>query len=125
MGLFVIGSILPVLASVQRVECSFFEQLLMDYNVAFGTTFKRLRRLKRMTQEDFGSVVSERYVRMLEKGEYSPTLGTVADLAQVLQMSPVTLIALVQAEYLGLDAGKLLEEVLSEMQVFGGTDSTR
>ncbi|MBX8540124.1 helix-turn-helix domain-containing protein [Pseudomonas cichorii] len=97
----------------------------MDYNVAFGTTFKRLRRLKRMTQEDFGSVVSERYVRMLEKGEYSPTLGTVADLAQVLQMSPVTLIALVQAEYLGLDAGKLLEEVLSEMQVFGGTDSTR
>lgn len=40
----------------------------MDYNVAFGTTFKRLRRLKRMTQEDFGAVVSERYVRMLEKG---------------------------------------------------------
>lgn len=119
------GNILPVLASVQRVECSFFEQLLMDYNVAFGTTFKRLRRLKRMTQEDFGSVVSERYVRMLEKGEYSPTLGTVADLAQVLQMSPVTLIALVQAEYLGLDAGNLMEEVVRDVQVFGVGDSAR
>ncbi|GFM68136.1 DNA-binding protein [Pseudomonas cichorii] len=97
----------------------------MDYNVAFGTTFKRLRRLKRMTQEDFGVVVSERYVRMLEKGEYSPTLGTVADLAQVLQMSPVTLIALVQAEYLGVDAGKLMEEALRDVQVFGGADSAR
>ncbi|RMQ46239.1 Cro/CI family transcriptional regulator [Pseudomonas cichorii] len=97
----------------------------MDYNVAFGTTFKRLRRLKRMTQEDFGAVVSERYVRMLEKGEYSPTLGTVADLAQVLQMSPVTLIGLVQAEYLGVDAEKLMEEALSEAQVFGELDSLR
>ena len=100
---------------MQGVECSFFEQALMDYNLAFGKTFRRLRRMKGMTQEDFAAVVSERYVRMLEKGEYSPTLGVIGGLAQALRMSPITLISLVQAEYLKADAGKLVEEVLDDL----------
>ncbi|GAB7528605.1 hypothetical protein PS3A_10140 [Pseudomonas sp. 3A(2025)] len=92
----------------------------MDYNVAFGTTFRRLRRLKGMTQEDFGAVVSERYVRMLEKGQYSPTLGTIGDLAQVLGVSPITLIALVQAEHLGTDAAQLMAEALEDVLGLSG-----
>lgn len=92
----------------------------MDYNVAFGTTFKRLRRLKGLTQEDFGAVVSERYVRMLEKGEYSPTLGTLADLAQVLGVSLVTLMALVEAEGREADVNAVVSEVAVEVEGLAG-----
>ncbi|WNW12166.1 helix-turn-helix transcriptional regulator [Pseudomonas sp. DTU_2021_1001937_2_SI_NGA_ILE_001] len=92
----------------------------MDYNVAFGTTFKRLRRLKGLTQEDFGAVVSERYVRMLEKGEYSPTLGTLADLAQVLGVSLVTLMALVEAEGRGSDVKALVADVAVQLEELAG-----
>lgn len=88
----------------------------MEHNAAFGAAFRRLRRLKGLTQEDFGSVISERYVRMLEKGEYSPTLSTMADIARVLGVSIVTLIALVQAEQQSASAMKLLDEAVQEVK---------
>jgi len=54
----------------------------------------------------------------LEKGEYSPSLATVQGLYDVLEVSPVTLVALVEPEFISGDPallGKLAEEELDEM----------
>jgi transcriptional regulator with XRE-family HTH domain len=93
-----------------------FEHLTMDYNVAFGSAFKRLRAIKGMTQEDFASVVSERYVRMLEKGEYAPSLTTVLDLARVLGVSPITLVGMMHAAHTGVDLETLMQVAAKEIR---------
>lgn len=87
----------------------------MDYNAAFGIAFKRLRALKGKTQEDFASVVSERYVRMLERGEYSPSLTTIIGLSQALEMSPITLLSVVHAEATGSDVDRLMQLAAAEV----------
>ena len=54
----------------------------------------------------------------MEKGEYSPSLATVQALYDVLEVSPVTLVALVEAEFISGDPAllvKLAGEELDEM----------
>lgn len=87
----------------------------MEHNLAFGTAFRRLRLLKGMTQEDFSSVVSERYIRMLEKGQYSPSLSTLVELAKVLDIGAVSLVALVEAEAEGTEAAVVARQALVEL----------
>lgn len=87
----------------------------MENNLAFGVAFKRLRRLKGMTQEDFSSVVSERYIRMLEKGQYSPTLSTIKELARVLGIGAVSLVALAEAEEEEAEAASIARRALAEL----------
>ncbi|HDS1693555.1 helix-turn-helix domain-containing protein [Pseudomonas sp. 22373] len=92
-----------------------FEHAKMENNLAFGLAFKRLRLLKGMTQEDFSSVVSERYIRMLERGQYSPSLSTIVGLADVLGIGAVSLVALVEAESAGEEATVVAREALVEL----------
>ncbi|EOG3620497.1 helix-turn-helix domain-containing protein [Pseudomonas putida] len=87
----------------------------MQSNLAFGIAFKRLRLLKGMSQEDFSMVVTERYVRMLEKGQYSPSLSTLQELAKVLGIGAVSLVALVEAESEGKEAELLVRQSLTEL----------
>lgn len=93
----------------------YFEHAKMENNLAFGIAFKRLRHLKGMTQEDFSSVVSERYIRMLEKGQYSPSLSTIMELAKVLGIGAVSLVALVEAESEGTGADMIAKQALVEL----------
>ncbi len=100
-----------------------FGHVKMEQNLAFGLAFKRLRLLRGMTQEDFSSVVSERYIRMLERGQYSPSLSTIAGLADLLGIGAVSLVALVEAESEGTEAAvvarKALVELVELVQTFG------
>lgn len=102
-----------------------FGHAKMENNLAFGTAFKRLRLQKGMTQEHFSSVVSERYIRMLERGQYSPSLNTIVGLANVLGIGAVSLVALAEAEAEGKDAGLVARETLVEVvelvQIYGPT----
>lgn len=91
----------------------------MDYNQAFAVVFRRLRRHRGLTQEDFHDAVSVRYVRNLEKGEYSPSLSTVRDICDVLRISPMTLTSLVEAEYKGISPLSLLKTSETELTELG------
>lgn len=77
----------------------------MDLDISFGRVFKRLRTMKELGQGDFEEIATDRHIRNLEKGQKSPTLRMLWKLADRLQVSPLTLLALVAAEaQAGLEA---------------------
>ncbi|MDH4843007.1 helix-turn-helix transcriptional regulator [Pseudomonas sp. BN505] len=88
----------------------------MNYKLAFGAVFRRLRHQRGLTQEQFEPAATARYVRNLEKGEYSPSLSTFRALCDVLEVSPVTLACLVEAEFIGGEARLLLNEAAKELR---------
>lgn len=70
----------------------------MVAHTGFGIALKRLRLIKKMTQEDFSLVSSRTYISSLERGLKNPTLDKVELLAETLQVSPLMLIALSYAK---------------------------
>ena len=53
--------------------------------------------MRGLTQEDFGLVSSRTYLSGLERGLKSPTLGKLEQIASVMQVHPLTLLALTYA----------------------------
>ena len=66
----------------------------MNTKTAFGLALKKVRKVKGLTQEDFGDVSSRTYLSTLERGIKSITLEKLNDLAQVLGVHPLTLLVL-------------------------------
>lgn len=93
----------------------------MDMKQAFGRALKTRRQQHGLTQEDFSDVSSRTYLSTLERGMKCPTLEKVVELASVLKVHPITLIA---ESFLMLDSSQSLETLLAqvrrEMQMGGG-----
>jgi transcriptional regulator with XRE-family HTH domain len=66
----------------------------MKIREAFAKGLKEIRSTKGLTQEDFDQVSSRTYISMLERGEKSPTLDKLEQLASVLKVHPLTLLTL-------------------------------
>lgn len=64
----------------------------MDTVQAFSLALRNLRKAKKMSQEDFLNVCSQGYISQLERGLNNPTLGMVDDLANQMQLHPLTLL---------------------------------
>ena len=62
---------------------------------AFGRALKVLRTGRRMTQEElaFESGYHPKYISLLERGKYSPSLTTILEIAEVLLLSGSELVA--------------------------------
>lgn len=88
----------------------------MNYKIAFGRVFRRLRVERGLTQESFDPAASVRYIRNLEKGEYSPSISLVRGLCDVLDVSPVLLAAMVEAEFINSDPALLIELAGDELR---------
>ncbi|WP_040239293.1 helix-turn-helix domain-containing protein [Chromohalobacter japonicus] len=65
----------------------------MDIRHAFGTALQRCRKRRGLSQEDFTEVSSRTYLSSLERGLKSPTLTKLDELAGVLGVHPLTLLA--------------------------------
>lgn len=65
----------------------------MDLIKAFGIALRDVRQRRELTQEDFSIVSSRTYLSTLERGLKGPTLGKIEQLAGVLKVHPLTLIA--------------------------------
>ena len=85
----------------------------MELKQAFGTALKARRLARQLTQEDFSDVSSRTYLSTLERGQKCPTLEKVVELASVLQIHPLTLIA---ESFLALDSSQTLEALLEIVQ---------
>jgi transcriptional regulator with XRE-family HTH domain len=65
---------------------------------AFARTLRELRRERRLTQEElaFESGYHPKYISLLERAYYSPSLTTILELAEVLQVSGAELVTRVE-----------------------------
>jgi transcriptional regulator with XRE-family HTH domain len=65
---------------------------------AFARTLSELRQERRLTQEvlAFESGYHPKYISLLERAHYSPSLTTILELAEVLQVSGAELVARVE-----------------------------
>lgn len=88
----------------------------MDYNEAFGSVFRSIRRNRGLTQEAFQPVATERYIRNIEKGEYSASIAMVRDLCDVLRVSPMTLMAMVEAKQTDQNPENLMKAAIAELK---------
>lgn len=83
----------------------------------FGGALRYARRARRQSQEDLAAVSSRTYVSSLERNRQNPTLAKVEEFARVLEIHPLTLIALVYVRPRTAAAvGRLLLDVERELQ---------
>lgn len=66
----------------------------MDMRVLVGRNVRRVRTAKGLTQEQFAdrSGFSQQYISDLERGRRNPTVVTLFELAQALDVTPVQLL---------------------------------
>jgi transcriptional regulator with XRE-family HTH domain len=60
----------------------------------FGTGLQKARKSRGLTQEDFSVVSSRTYLSSLERGNKSPTITKVEEIATVIGIHPLALLAL-------------------------------
>ena len=61
---------------------------------SFSQALKTARRARNLSQEAFSQVSSRTYVSTLERGLKTPTMSKVDELAEVLDIHPLTLLTL-------------------------------
>lgn len=66
----------------------------MDLLERFGAGLRMARKSRGLTQEDFSAVSSRTYMSSLERGEKSPTISKIEEIASVLDVHPLSLLAL-------------------------------
>jgi len=79
----------------------------------FAQALKALRMARGLSQEDFGFVSSRTYVSSLERGNYSPTLNKVDELAEVLDVHPLVLLTLTYSKSI---SNEDIQSVLAELE---------
>ncbi|VWB44008.1 MULTISPECIES: helix-turn-helix domain-containing protein [Burkholderia cepacia complex] len=72
----------------------------MHTEAKLGNALRLLREVANVTQEDFGLVSSRTYISTIERGMKSPTLGKIEQLASVLGVHPLTLLAVAYMDHL-------------------------
>lgn len=85
----------------------------MELKRAFGITLRDTRKARRLSQEDFGSVISQTFMSQLESGTKGPTLEKMHDIAAVMGVHPITILTRC---YLLLDDTLALEQLLERVR---------
>ena len=85
----------------------------MDIQHAFAKSLKAARKAKGLTQEDFSIVSSRTYLSALERGLKNPTLEKIQDIAETMDIHPLTLLALT---YMQVDENSSLDYLFKRVQ---------
>ena len=81
---------------------------------SFPASLKTVRKARGLSQEAFSDVSSRTYMSSLERGLKSPTLSKVAELCEVMDVHPLTLLILAYGgDSKGVD--KVIERVRREL----------
>ena len=85
---------------------------------------KTIRKARGLSQEDFSDVSSRTYMSTLERDLKSPTLNKLAELCEVMEVHPLTLLTLASGgDDKGVDA--LIARVKSEIAMLKEAAPTR
>ena len=88
----------------------------------FGKALRGVRRARGLSQEAFDQVSSRTYISCLERGIKQPTLAKIAQLAAVLKVSPISLVALSFAGGSHSEAKKMLARAGDELGELASSD---
>lgn len=76
---------------------------------------RKIRKARGLSQEAFSDVSSRTYLSSLERDLKSPTLNKLAELCEVMEVHPLTLLTLAYAGDSERKADQLLEQVRQEL----------
>jgi transcriptional regulator with XRE-family HTH domain len=85
----------------------------MDIQHAFAKSLKTARKASGLTQEDFSIISSRTYLSTLERGLKNPTLEKVHDIAETMNVHPLTLLVLT---YMQMDKKQSIESIFRRVQ---------
>lgn len=89
----------------------------MELLIRFGAGLQLARKCRGLTQEDFSMVSSRTYMSSLERGKKSPTISKLEELASVLNLHPLSLLALAYAPDSEQGRKELFARVAAELQL--------
>lgn len=82
----------------------------------FGAGLQMARKRRGLTQEDFSTVSSRTYLSSLERGKKSPTISKIEELASVIGIHPLSLLALAYLPSTESDCDELCKVVATEIR---------
>ena len=86
---------------------------------------KTIRKARGLSQEAFSDVSSRTYMSSLERDLKSPTLNKLAELCEVMEVHPLTLLTLAYAGDDAQRAEQLLAQVRQELEAMLKKDDAR
>jgi transcriptional regulator with XRE-family HTH domain len=93
----------------------------MSLRKGLASALRQIRTSRNLTQEDFAEVSSRTYLSSLERAMKSPTLDKVEELCSVLEVHPITLLALAYCHSEKIDLENLYATVSSEMRIIANS----
>lgn len=79
---------------------------------SLATALKAVRKARGLSQEAFSDVSSRTYLSSLERGLKSPTLSKLAELCEVMEIHPLTLLTLAY----GGPGQRKIDQLLAQVQ---------
>jgi transcriptional regulator with XRE-family HTH domain len=86
---------------------------------SFGEGLQRIRKSRGLTQEDFSEVSSRTYLSSLERGLKAPTISKLEQLAAVLGVHPLSLLALAYLPSEREDMERLCDQIRADLKLVG------
>lgn len=86
----------------------------MDYRQALGVSLRRVRKSRGLTQEAFTSVSSRTHMSELERGVIGITVEKLIEIAEVMEVHPLTVLLGSFSSYEGVAPERLLEQIAQE-----------
>ena len=83
---------------------------------------KTIRKARGLSQEDFSDVSSRTYMSTLERDLKSPTLNKLAELCEVMEIHPLTLLTLAYAGKNPKQVEQVLAQVRQELEAVAKKD---
>ncbi|MCQ9617957.1 helix-turn-helix domain-containing protein [Paenalcaligenes niemegkensis] len=83
---------------------------------SLAAALKTVRKVRGLSQEAFSDVSSRTYLSSLERNLKSPTLNKLAELCEVMEIHPLTLLTLAYAGDTTHQADQLLAQVRQELE---------
>lgn len=83
---------------------------------SFSLALRTARKARGVSQEEFDTISSRTYISALERGLKQPTVAKVDALAEVLDLHPLTLLALSYAKPGSMDVRATLAKVQREIE---------
>ncbi|KAB0325106.1 helix-turn-helix domain-containing protein [Janthinobacterium sp. PLB04] len=84
----------------------------------FGAGLQKARKSRGLTQEDFSIVSSRTYLSSLERGLKAPTISKIDEISSVMEVHPLSLLALAYLPETDEQRKELWERVHAEIQSF-------